>query len=258
MIWKSRGDNCQLISSLSAADQPPSKRLAASVRAGEDSESGDAIDFVLDRGERRHGIGGLRDGPADDEIVGAGAEGLDRCEAALLIILRGAVRTYARRDELEVRTETRALAARAEHTTPSSPACCVRPARRATCSSMLPLNPISCRSDSFMLVSTVTPIRSGRGVTPLSAACAARNIALPPEAGTFTIHAPRSAAAFTACATVWGMSWNYRSRNTSKPRPTNCRSHCGPPRVNNSLPTLTRQCRGSSPSAIAMACLGSA
>src|SRR3569832_2978976 len=28
-----------------------------------------------------------------------------------------------------------------------------------------------------------------------------------------------SAAAFTACATVWGMSWNFRSRNTSKPRP---------------------------------------
>src|SRR3569832_414601 len=45
-------------------------------------------------------------------FIGAGAAGLDRCEAALLIILRGAVRTYARRDELEVRTETRAQRAR--------------------------------------------------------------------------------------------------------------------------------------------------
>src|SRR3569832_343821 len=33
LIWKSRGDNCLFISSLSAADQPPSKRLASSVRA---------------------------------------------------------------------------------------------------------------------------------------------------------------------------------------------------------------------------------
>ena len=51
-----------------------------------------------------------------------------------------------------------------------------------------------------------------------AAARAARIIAVPPLAWTFTIHTPSSVAAATAVATVFGMSWNFRSRNTRSPR----------------------------------------
>ena len=48
----------------------------------------------------------------------------------------------------------------------------------------------------------------------LPVARAARIIALPPDACTSTIQTPSRVAAAIAPATVFGMSWNFRSRNT--------------------------------------------
>ncbi|MCY1344190.1 hypothetical protein D9M69_302220 [compost metagenome] len=105
-----------------------------------------------------------------------------------------------------------------------------------------------------MLVSTVTPISSGFG--PLSVSRVSRQAAImrrPPEQCTLTIHTPISAAAFTAIAVVLGISWNFRSRNTSKPRLPSSSTIDGPQRVNSSLPTLARHSFGSSRSASARA-----
>ena len=71
--------------------------------------------------------------------------------------------------------------------------------------------PTSASIASVMLVSTVTPITSGRGRSSALAAARAASaaaviIALPPEAWTFTIHAPVATADCTAPATVFGMS----------------------------------------------------
>ena len=80
-----------------------------------------------------------------------------------------------------------------------------------------------------MLVSTVTPITSGRGTLARADAAtadsaAARIIALPPEQWTLTIHAPVATADATAPATVLGMSWNLRSRKTLSPRSASVRT----------------------------------
>ena len=71
----------------------------------------------------------------------------------------------------------------------------------------------------------MTPSSSGAGrscpaAAASTAARAAVSIARPPEACTFIIHTPRRVAAAHACATVFGISWNLRSRNTRKPRAT--------------------------------------
>ena len=79
-----------------------------------------------------------------------------------------------------------------------------------------------------------------------TAAAAASIIRRPPLACTLTIQTPSSAAARTAPATVLGISWNFRSRNTSKPSRCNSSTTAGPARVNNSLPTFTRHSAGDS------------
>ena len=94
-----------------------------------------------------------------------------------------------------------------------------------------------------MLVSTVTPITSGRAVPVRSAAvraasAAARIMADPPDACTFTIHAPVATAEPMAPATVFGMSWNLRSRNTRSPRAVSARTTSGPSAVKSCLPIL--------------------
>ena len=94
-----------------------------------------------------------------------------------------------------------------------------------------------------MLVSTVTPITSGRGRPSAAAAWVAASaaaviMALPPEACTFTIQAPVATADLTAPATVFGMSWNFRSRNTRSPRLVSSCTMAGPAAVNNCLPIL--------------------
>ena len=71
-----------------------------------------------------------------------------------------------------------------------------------------------------------------------AASRAARIIFSPPPAWTFIIHTPRSHADVTAPATVFGMSWNLRSRKTRSPFLTRLRTTSGPAAVNNWLPIL--------------------
>ena len=103
---------------------------------------------------------------------------------------------------------------------------------------------------------------SSGGAAPRSAAVlftdsrAAVSIARPPAACTFSIHTPSRVAAAHACATVFGMSWNLRSRKTLKPRSIIQRTGSGPATTNISLPTFSAQARGSSLSASASACIG--
>ena len=94
-----------------------------------------------------------------------------------------------------------------------------------------------------MLVSTVTPMTRGRGRPSVSAvvaaaSAAARIIFEPPEQCTFTIHAPVATADDTAPATVFGMSWNFRSRNTCSPSAVISRTIDGPTAVKSCLPIL--------------------
>src|SRR5678815_1300763 len=95
-----------------------------------------------------------------------------------------------------------------------------------------------------MLVSTVTAITSGTGrpaaAAPSAAArAAACIIALPPDAWTLIIQAPVLTAASTACATVLGMSWNFRSRKTREPDSTSRRTRSGPAVVKRRLPIFS-------------------
>src|SRR5688572_10384477 len=95
-----------------------------------------------------------------------------------------------------------------------------------------------------MLVSTVTPMTSGGGTPVAAAASAAARVAAciiagPPDACTLIIQAPVRTAASTACATVFGMSWNLRSRNTRAPESTRRRTSSGPAIVNSRLPTFS-------------------
>ena len=85
---------------------------------------------------------------------------------------------------------------------------------------------------------------SGRASAPAIASRAAVIIARPPLACTLSIATPSFAAAAHALATVLGMSWNLRSRNTAKPRSTIRRTGSGPAVTNSSLPTLRPQSRG--------------
>ncbi len=94
-----------------------------------------------------------------------------------------------------------------------------------------------------MLVSTVTAITRGRGLSSAAAAfradsAAAVIMALPPDACTLTIHAPVATAACTAPATVLGMSWNFRSRKTRSPLLVSSRTIAGPAAVKSCLPIL--------------------
>ena len=51
---------------------------------------------------------------------------------------------------------------------------------------------------------------------------------VPPDACTLTIHTPSRVAAATAPATVFGMSWNFRSRKTRSPRAASSSTIAGP------------------------------
>ena len=149
----------------------------------------------------------------------------------------------------------------AEQTTPSRPHALVNCASARTSAAAVPAWPISRKSASARLVSTVTPISSG-GVLPRSDAAlstasrAARSIARPPLACTFSIHTPSRTAAAHAFATVLGMSWNLRSRNTLNPRSASQRTGSGPALTNSSLPTFSAHCCGSRRSANASAAIG--
>src|SRR2546425_3720852 len=93
------------------------------------------------------------------------------------------------------------------------------------------------------LVSTVTPRQRGGG-TPKSpaaftaASAAARAIARPPLAWMLSMKTPRRVASRTAAATVFGMSWNLRSRKTRKPRLRAASIAAGPAAVKSCEPIL--------------------
>src|SRR5690606_2409112 len=78
-----------------------------------------------------------------------------------------------------------------------------------------------------------------------AAATAASSIAVPPAACTVAISTPRSAAARTAPATVFGMSCHLRSRKTGCPACTRLRTNDAPLAVNSTEPTFTAQPSGS-------------
>jgi hypothetical protein len=112
------------------------------------------------------------------------------------------------------------------------------PARRATSSRME-------RSSLSHTSSMSEPVKEVRRVTPTSlgpsrptASRAARIMAEPPEAWTVSMSMPSSAAASTARATVWGMSWYLRSRKTVLVPSLSSRISAGPSRVKSCVPTL--------------------
>src|SRR5437879_1645822 len=133
---------------------------------------------------------------------------------------------------------------RGDATQPSSPASRARSARWSTCASTLAVTPTSRWSARrSRLVSTVTPRTSGRGTAKscaafVAASAAARIIATPPLAWTSSMRTPRRVASRTAPATVFGMSWNLRSRNTRKPRLRAVSTAVGPAAVKSSEPIL--------------------
>src|SRR6185369_5971035 len=132
----------------------------------------------------------------------------------------------------------------AEATQPSSPAARARSARRRTCASTVPATPTSLSSAwRSRLVRTVTPSRIGRGSANSFAAfaadsAAARIMARPPLACTFSMNTPRRVASRTAPATVLGMSWYLRSRKTRKPRLSARSMATGPAAVKSCEPIL--------------------
>ena len=105
-----------------------------------------------------------------------------------------------------------------------------------------------------MEVKTVTAIIRGLLFLLAIASAAAAIIRSPPEAWTFTIHTPSSAAAATAPAQVLGISWNFKSKKTSKFSLCSCSIIAGPDAVKSSFPTFTRHLAGSSCLAISIAC----
>src|SRR5271155_281786 len=99
-----------------------------------------------------------------------------------------------------------------------------------------------------MLVRIVTASKRGRSApigTPALMACtAASSIAWPPSACTLTSCTPVMAAAeSTAPATVFGMSWNFRSRKMPGPSAAISFTAAGPAAVNNWLPILNMPTR---------------
>src|SRR5919106_1135841 len=73
----------------------------------------------------------------------------------------------------------------------------------------------------------------------VAASVAARIIATPPAAWTFSMNTPRRVASRTAPATVFGMSWYFRSRKTRQPRLCACSTAAGPAAVKSWLPIFT-------------------
>ena len=131
-----------------------------------------------------------------------------------------------------------------EATTPSAPASCASHASASTWSMTGRGTPMEISVSWSKLVSTVMAMMSGGGTPAFAApACAASRAAFimanPPLAWTSMAQAPSLAASAAALATVFGMSWYFRSRNTRWPASTRRRTMSGPAAVNSWLPTLT-------------------
>ena len=172
-------------------------------------------------------IGGRDDRPADDEVAGAGRERLGGAQRPALIVLGVAGAADARRDDGEPLRHSGARMSAiscGEATTPSRPAACASAASRSTCvgHGAVDADLGQRRLDQAGQHRHGDDERRGprHGAPPLRRrpSRAARIIALPPDAWTLTIQTPSRVAAATAPATVFGMSWNFRSRKTRSPR----------------------------------------
>src|SRR5207245_1941117 len=138
----------------------------------------------------------------------------------------------------------RGLISCGEATQPSRPASRASAARCRTCDSTL-VGTLTSRWSArrSRLVSTVTPRRSGRGSAKApgafeAASAAARAIARPPLAWMLSMKTPRRVASRTARPTVFGMSWNLRSRKTRNPRLRAVSIAAGPAAVKSCEPIL--------------------
>src|SRR5881296_829258 len=131
-----------------------------------------------------------------------------------------------------------------EATQPSRPASRASAARCSTCDSTLVGTPTSRWSARrSRLVSTVTPRQRGRGIPKspaafIAASAAAHAIARPPLAWMLSMKTPRRVASRTARPTVFGMSWNLRSRKTRNPRLRAVSIAAGPAAVKSCEPIL--------------------
>src|SRR5438445_1375761 len=134
-----------------------------------------------------------------------------------------------------------------EATLPSSPASCASPQRWSTWPSTEEATRSSLASAwRSKLVSTVTARTSGRGSAtgcsaPRAPFAAARIMARPPEACTLNMKTPSRTASRAAPSTVFGMSWNLRSRKTSPPRFRTASTAAGPTAVKSCEPILNRR-----------------
>ena len=157
------------------------------------------------------------------------------------------------RKSLPQASRTRATSC-GEATTPSAPAPLASTARRRTPSATDPLTPMLASVCSSWLVRMVMARRrmpiAGRAPT------AASSISLPPSACTSTRETPSWPAPLTAPATVFGMSWNLRSRKTFSPRAITSRTKSGPAAVKIWLPILNMPTWPASWSTIARAVRG--
>jgi hypothetical protein len=173
----------------------------------------------------RRGVFRVEYRAADDDEVRARAHGLGRRHDALLVFVSRGRRVNAGRDDEEGRARDRSRTAIScgEATTPSRPEASASRARRRTCASTdSALTPVSSSVRASALVSTVTAMRLGfetprRAASSDVASDARRNISPPPEAWTLKSATPRRTASRHAPATVFGMSWNFRSRKTRAP-----------------------------------------
>src|SRR5215467_56325 len=133
-----------------------------------------------------------------------------------------------------------------EATLPSSPASRASVHRWSTWPSTEEAMWSSCPSAvRSRLVSTVTARTSGRATPSVCAASAAPwaaacIMARPPEAWTLNMKTPSRTASRAAPPTVLGMSWNFRSRNTSPPRLRTASTAEGPRAVKSCEPILKR------------------
>src|SRR5262249_38904925 len=140
---------------------------------------------------------------------------------------------------------------RGEATTPSISARLASRARRTTWSSTSPSTPPSRRPRRARLVSTVTARMRGRRrpsrrQTRATSSRVRVIICRLPDACTSKKRTPSRAASTPALATVVGMSWNLRSRKTSRAWRWTMRTTSGPACRKSCLPTLKVPTSGAS------------
>ncbi len=182
--------------------------------------------------------------PPDHDVPRPSGGGLSRRDDAGLVLrtCRPRLEPPARGSTNDRRSAGKPHGLRCRRTPPrATPASAATSARRRTSPSTSRLAPrphASATASALSDVSTVTARTRQPPPASRAASAAARSIAAPPDAWTVTRDAPSFAALRTPPATVFGMSWNLRSRNTSRPCSRIAATTEGPAAVKSSLPTL--------------------